>query len=611
MRSESRGGSAALIHLACFGGLQVTAETPLGPGFLEPRQVAVLAVLAAAGMAGVPEERLLELLWGDAPDESARLAHAQALAALRRNGNGGALITGTAVVALNSARVASDVARFVAACKGGDAEGVRASYAGPFLQGAEIEAGPRFEAWVAETRERFAREYDEALRSTRGGAPPLSERPPTAAPNSIEPMDVEAPRRTRVWITVSVLAVLAIIAAVAMLRRTGPHRAGEEAVARGSQLWRDGKTVSATVILDSVVAKHPEDPEASQLLGEIIFRSGPTIGQSAVASRAAFERAVRLDPVFVDGWERLLRVGLIARDSAGAERAWVGLRQAMGPRADTAYGWLRSTWTADSIPLQAELRRAATMPSAMLLEHAAVLGFEAGRTTEALALTEPLLGEQIAAPVRIHARSLRAALFGAVGDWARVDAEAVMLSHDWPWGGLMVAVAAALAPTRVVTLVALHNVRDRVMRVSPDTAAVAGTEAGILPPASRTLRLYLLGELAARLNDNRGVQAAVDSLASPKLRELTLPRRGGSYALALQAWQLAARGDTAAALARLEHSVMPVPLWAQRMLWVGGSLERRRRVLLLEATGRHAEAAGWAATVGEFPADLLLGPVPR
>jgi hypothetical protein len=146
------------------------------------------------------------------------------------------------------------------------------------------------------------------------------------------------------------------------------------------------------------------------------------------------------------------------------------------------------------------------------------------------------------------------------------------------------------------------------MRAAIDSTDLEGVG---LPAASRTVRLYLVGELSARLNDGRGVQAAIDSLASPKLGELTLPRRGGSYALSLQAIQLAARGDTAEALARLELAAFAVPLEQQRRLWVGGTLERRRRVDFLTALGRDQEAGSWAASAGEFPVDLLLGPPPR
>ena len=647
MSREPGGGSAPLIHLCCFGGLHVTAETALGPAFLQPRVVAALAILAVNGSKGIDEEQLLELLESDPQNDSDRLALTTALALLRADGAGGGLITGTTILVLNPARVDTDIARFIDACVRRDIAAAAVEYTGPFLKGVAVGAGPRFDAWVVTMRDRFAEQHRRVVAAEQDGG---------------------ALHTRRRWIAAAVLLVVAIIAVVTAVRRTSAHRQGEEAVARGDwpavraasarvlaadssdawawyrlaraadaledtaaadsaawradslaeefpadrtrlihafRLWRDGDVASAVAALDSAVNATPDEPEAQRLLGEVLFRSGPVIGKSVTTSRVAFERAVRLEPRFAIGWQRLLRAALMARDTAGAERAWVGLRTAMGPAADTAYGWLRSTWAGDSLSLQRALHRIDTLPPATLLEHARLLGFEAGRTPEALALTEPLLGDQVAAPIRINARVLRAALYGAVGDWPRADAEAVLLARDWPWGGLMVAVAAALAPSRTIGPVALRALRARVMGAPLDGSVVVD---GWLPPASRTIRLYLVGELSARLNDGRGLQAAIDSLASPKLGEVTLPRRGGSYALTLQAVQFAARGDTTEALVRLELAAGAVPLAPQRLLWVGGSLERRRRVLFLGATGRDDEAADWAASIGEFPADLMLGP---
>ena len=165
MTGEPGGGSALLIHLRCFGGFRVTAEQPLGPGFLEPRQVALLAIVVAAGPEGVAEERLLQLLWGDAPVNAARQALAKSLAALRRGGNGDSLISGTTSVRFNPARVDSDVAHFLAACERGDAAEVAVQYEGPFFQGVELEVGSEFAVWMTETRDRFAGQLTRLLRS--------------------------------------------------------------------------------------------------------------------------------------------------------------------------------------------------------------------------------------------------------------------------------------------------------------------------------------------------------------------------------------------------------------------------------------------------------------
>lgn len=673
MTGEPGGGSALLIHLRCFGGFRVTAEQPLGPGFLEPRQVALLAIVVAAGPEGVAEERLLQLLWGDAPVNAARQALAKSLAALRRGGNGDSLISGTTSVRFNPARVDSDVAHFLAACERGDAAEVAAQYEGPFFQGVELEVGSEFAVWMTETRDRFAGQFQQVIRAARRrtATPPQGAPPPTAVPlDSTDAEGAATPSARWRWLAIAAVGIVAV-AGYAAVRSTRQDGIGDAAWARGEwptaraaltravsrhparawdwyrlarvadaegdviaadsaalradslasdldrdqlqlihgfRLWREGKLSSARAALDSVMQRDPKHYEASRVLGELRFRSGARMGESVVAARGSFERAVKLEPAFSDGWQRLLRIALVARDTAGAERALAGLAKAMGPGADTAYGWLRSSWTADTLPLQRELARAASTSPLILLVRLSILGFEAGRTTEALALSEPLLDRKLPATIRVRAHVLRAALFGAVGDWPRADTEAAALAAEWPWGGLMVSVATVLAPTRAESPAVLRALRDRVMRTPADSVPV---EQELLPAWSRTVRLYLLGELSARLNDGRGLQAAIDSLASPKLGELTLPRRGGSYALSLQAIQLATAGDTARALARLEQAAVPVPLRAQGMLWVDGTLERRRRSLFLESVGRQAEAAGWAAASGEFPVDLLLGPPQR
>lgn len=690
---DSGGGSAALIHLSCFGGFRVTAERPLGSLFLQPSGVATLAILADAGEAGIGVEELRELAWGALPEAEGRAAVAEALTALWRGGNGDSLLAAGNQVAFHPARVTTEVSRFRAACDSHDTATALAIYEGPFFDGVELDVGGGFAEWLDAARARFNAEYQELARQARRADRAATTAPDWNAPIALMPDSIEGEgeggevvveqfeepardeivtRSNRRWIAVAAIAVLAVVAillsrraaradlATQALERGDPAAAVEAlsvavtahpadswlwfqlarsadalgnaaladsaarradslrghiddaraALVHGYARWRAGYVGEALASLDALATKSPDVADIAIVQGEIAFRSGALIGRAPASARSALERSVKLRPTDAIVWQRLLQLALSAHDTAQAARSWVGLQGAMGSSADTAFGWLRSSWHDDSLPLQREVARAASLPVAALLEHVGLIGFDAGRTAEGIAFTEPLLAASAARPDRIRARAMRAALFGAVADWTRADSERVALGRDWRWGGLELEVALALAPARTMRPAELRALRDRVMHFTPDSADVTTADA-LLPSISRTLRLYLAGELSARLNDSRGVQGAIDSLASPKLGEVDLPRRGGSYALSLQALQLLSRGDTAAAISRLEQVSLAVPASAQQQLWVNGSLERRRRAAWLEAAGRPGEAAGWGAAAAAFPVDLLLGPAIR
>lgn len=688
MTSETGGGSAALIHLSCFGGFKVTAETPLGGILLRPTGVAMLAILAAAGDDGVPMEQLRALVWSTLPDAEAWPLLEQSVAALRRGGNGDALVTGDHVIALNPDLVRSDVARFRAAMALGDASAAGAIYEGPFLGGVALEVGAEFEEWLERTRALLFEEYQTLMRRARRAARSKAAAAETTAAEAaaaVEPdadrvdelplqsvpegqEEVEAaPRRLPRWL---LALVPLLLVAVALMRRGGTrdiaegdaamarldwsaaHTAYGRALARDSsdaslwlrvarardavgaaaaadsaalradslasmhgapasplthayRLWRQGNVLRAIAILDSLVHATPDDAEAQGMLGAIVMQSGPMIGRAIDAARIPLERSTRVLPGDGLAWERLLRLSLAAGDSAAAGTAWRGYRAAIGAPAERALGWLQGVWSNDTTPLAHEMADVPNRTASELLDRADWLGLAAGNTTAALQFTEPLRSVSVPLFSRQQAHILRAELFGAVGDWSNVDSEAAALAADWPWGGLMLQVAAALSPSRTSSAVELQRLRDAVMRLR-GVDSVAPTLA--LPRESRTLRLYLFGELSARLGDATALQASVDSLSSPKLGELDLPRHGDSYALTLQALQLVARGDTASALQKLELGPTEIPVTAQGQLWVNSSLERRRRALWLATLGRPGEAAGWLASVGDLPSDLLLGP---
>lgn len=186
-----------------------------------------------------------------------------------------------------------------------------------------------------------------------------------------------------------------------------------------------------------------------------------------------------------------------------------------------------------------------------------------------------------------------AATAAMVGDWVLADSFAQAVGRTWPWGGMMVEGALLLAPARPADPAALRALRRRLnaFDVAADPADTAIT--AWLPPPSRTVRLYLMGELALRADDQRGIQAAADSLAAPKLSEPTLARRVVSYILSMQALLLDREGQRARAAERLEQALAQLPADRADVLWVGGTLERRR---VAEWKGT---APGSPATVAE------------
>lgn len=153
-----------MFRLFAFGGLRL--EGPDGPArgaAAQSHPLAVLAIIGAAGTAGVSRDKLLGLLWPDRTEERARHVLSQSLYALRRSlGTSDLLIPG-GVPRLNQAVISSDVGDFVEAIRAGDDETAVALHAGPFLDSFYLSGVPEFESWASGTRERLSRQYAGAL----------------------------------------------------------------------------------------------------------------------------------------------------------------------------------------------------------------------------------------------------------------------------------------------------------------------------------------------------------------------------------------------------------------------------------------------------------------
>lgn len=152
-----------MLRIHTFGGLSVAhPERELTGAVLQPRRLALLAVLARAGDRGVTRERLLSLFWPDEDEERARRALTQAIYALRRDLCDESTIVGNQELRLDAECITSDVAEFLHQLKRGQLAEAVALYTGPFLQGFHLVGAPAFERWADDERTAIAHDYARA-----------------------------------------------------------------------------------------------------------------------------------------------------------------------------------------------------------------------------------------------------------------------------------------------------------------------------------------------------------------------------------------------------------------------------------------------------------------
>jgi adenylate cyclase len=151
-----------MYRLRTLGGLTIErGGTPLDDVAVHRKALALLAVLAVQG--GTSRDRLMALLWPDAPDARARNSLKQAVHLIRRQLGAPDVILGVAELRLNPDRLDSDVAAFAAALLDEDPRAAVAHYGGPFLDGVHMDGAGEFERWADERRAELSRQYLDAL----------------------------------------------------------------------------------------------------------------------------------------------------------------------------------------------------------------------------------------------------------------------------------------------------------------------------------------------------------------------------------------------------------------------------------------------------------------
>ena len=156
--------SLGRLRLQTFGGLSLTRDdSSLSGAALQPRRLAVLAVIAAAGERGITRAKLLGLLWEETDEHRARQALSQSLYALRRDCACETVVLGGEHLRLDPTAADSDVMEFEAACTARDDAQVAALHVGPFLDGVYLKGSPEFERWLDEHRARYAAQAEQAM----------------------------------------------------------------------------------------------------------------------------------------------------------------------------------------------------------------------------------------------------------------------------------------------------------------------------------------------------------------------------------------------------------------------------------------------------------------
>jgi DNA-binding SARP family transcriptional activator len=151
---------------------------PMEGAARQRRVLALLAVLATAGEAGLSRDRVLGLLWPEGDPDRSRQALTQALYHTRRAlGQDDLFITG-ADLRLNPAVIESDVGEFERLLDRGALEAAVGLYQGPFLDGFYVAGTAEFERWAASERtrlaDRCARALDELASAAEGAGDPTT-----------------------------------------------------------------------------------------------------------------------------------------------------------------------------------------------------------------------------------------------------------------------------------------------------------------------------------------------------------------------------------------------------------------------------------------------------
>jgi len=375
-------------------------------------------------------------------------------------------------------------------------------------------------------------------------------------------------------------------------------------------LARDGDDDRAAQLLRGIVARWPQDVEAWFQLGEIDFHYGPLRGRPMANSRAAFERALRLDPDHSQSIEHVQRIAARLGETSVVDSLG---RRIMELLPETRRGLMPQVFRAVARRDSAELVEILTVYRSFPDLNLPNAPFGLMVWTDHFASVEPFLAvitEADRSPeVRAVGHVYRAYVLAAQGHLSAARSELAAAAAFDPSLGITQRAFQEIGPLRMGSAAALEALRTAIEEWDADQvlpSALAGGVFNIHDGLYPYIRLHALGITNARLE--RRDEAAT---AEAALRRAASDEQSGvveAMALSVSAHIALARGDTVGALAALERQ--PPFVFYQAAMFSpvrGRSNDRFLRGVLLEALGRTDEAVRWYNSFEDFsPHDIVL-----
>ncbi|SOD03103.1 transcriptional activator domain-containing protein [bacterium JGI 053] len=381
--------------------------------------------------------------------------------------------------------------------------------------------------------------------------------------------------------------------------RLAPH---ERMLLDARDAYWNGSAREAERLYREVLATHPDDMEAWNELGEVIFHRGVWLGTPITRARQPFERVLALAPQNLGARLHLARIAALEGrtgqvDTLLAEvlRLSPGAARSVEMRGLAAFG--------GGTPRQrAEAER---MLAAMGYDELWVNSWRIAVYTD-----DPAAGERLsrllAAPdrsprARVLARTVAASMQAAAGRWGAARGSLAAVEPAEPEYVAQVRANLALLP-----LLPIPQGEIEAIRASLAAAPVSAGDT-LEDPVSHArgycpslCRAYLVGALSARLGDAAGAARAEERIGQARPADAHQAELIRYLRFVLRARRAWAAGDAAAALRLLEAG------WPEQTLPRFSSYEsydhageRYLRAELLHAVGRDDEALAWYATVAE------------